>query len=191
MERRIAIRRRAKATDRRVFDQFTARPISPEGRLADGRSREADEVENYFRGRMWPDLINYFQRWDVSLSSVSFLTDTGFALTLPAFLVASLLWPDKLDTGILMSTLLAPECKREPRSEDFDGFSGLSPEAEARVDERRKRRFAELHRPLTQRQRIVVGRALKYLVHYDAVLGDASPFESYTGLPKVDVLASI
>jgi hypothetical protein len=175
-----------------LFDQFIAESIAPDGRLAEGwQTCEADEIEAYFRGRRWPDLINYFQRWDPCLSSASFLTDVGFALTLPAFLVATLLWPDKLGVGVLMSILLAPECKDEPRSEEEVRWSGLSPEVSAAINERRKQKFAEIQRMLTQRQRAAVGRTLEYLIRQGTALGDPESYRSFTGLTNADSLTAI
>jgi hypothetical protein len=151
-----------------LFEQFDALPLTPDSRLAEGtQTGESDEIENYFRGRSWPQLIYYFKRWDPSLSTASFLTPLGFASTLPAYLFAALLWPDILDTGVLITILLAPALK-EPSGEGcFEEVSGLSPDQCAGIMERRKQLFTEAQNRLGPRQRAAVSRALKYLVHHD------------------------
>jgi len=175
-------------------DQFTGRTINPNGPLATGsQTGEPDEIENYFRDRRWPDLINYFQRWDPSLSSTAFLTDSGLVLTLPAFLVATIIWQETLDVGVLISLLLTPERKECPDSEDIGTYpySGLSKQDLAAITEQKNQKFIAVHNTLTPRQRLVVGRTLKYLVEQEASRGDPQPFHNYAGLNNVEILAAI
>jgi hypothetical protein len=148
-----------------LFDQFLASPIEPAEQLSvDRRMGGGDEIENYFRGRRWPDLIPYFKRWDQSLSTLH-LTPAGFKAALPAYLFAALLWTEVLETGVLMRILLAPALT-EP--------------------EHRKGFFMDVHASLSPAQRGVVGRVLKYLLQ-----SDPGYPESYTSLTRREMYMAI
>jgi hypothetical protein len=165
-----------------LFEQFEALPINPSGPLAQGsQTGEADEIENYVRGRRWPDLIYYFKKWDTSLTSTSFMTAVGLAATLPALLAAVLLWPEDLDTGVLIGRLLAPVAHKPTNVKDGFEFSrsGLSHRELADIDQSRAKIILTVLHNLSPAQRAAVRAVLTFLIEED--LQDAEFYASMAG----------
>ncbi len=172
-----------------LFDLFPSMLIPPTEHLTcrdSVQGTEAEEIQNDFENRRWPDLIHYFAKRDPCLTTISFLTGEGLSLTLPSLLVAALLWPESLDVGVLIATLLAPALKVSESGKAERARSGLSLEDQIAMANDKKAMFAKVRARLTPRQRVIVGNVLRYLVQHDP----GYP-EVYTGIERTKMLEEI